>query len=98
MASNKLISSLGLAQRAGKVLSGDFAVSDALKKEKVKLLLVAKDAAYNSKKELYRMATTANVTVLEILSREEIGIAIGKSPRVAVAIIDNNFANMIKSL
>ncbi|MCD8198597.1 MAG: ribosomal L7Ae/L30e/S12e/Gadd45 family protein [Phascolarctobacterium sp.] len=98
MENNKLISSLGLAQRAGKALSGDFAVSDALKRKKVKLLLVAKDAAYNSKKELYRIAKTYNVTVLEILSREEIGIAIGKPPRIAVAIIDNNFADMIKSL
>ncbi len=97
MTGSKLISFLGLAQRAGKAISGDFAVINALKGKKVKLLLVSTDAASNSKKELYRLAEEANVIVLEILNREEIGIAIGKSPRIAVAIIDNKFANMIKT-
>ena len=41
---NKVMNLLGLAQRAGKVVSGDFIVEKALKSKSVKLLLLATDA------------------------------------------------------
>ena len=50
-----LLFSLGLAQKAGKTASGDFAVRSAIKNGKVKLLLLAADAAENSKKDLVYM-------------------------------------------
>ncbi len=53
MASNNIAFALGLAQKAGKVASGDFAVRSALKSGKAKLLVVATDAAPNSKKDMY---------------------------------------------
>ena len=37
---------LGLAQKAGKVAAGDFAVRSALNGGKAKLMLIASDAAY----------------------------------------------------
>ena len=49
-----LLFSLGLAQKAGKTASGDFAVRSAIKNGKVKLLLLAADAAENSKKDLVK--------------------------------------------
>ena len=39
-----VIFALGLAQKAGKIASGDFAVKSALKSGKVKLLIIASDA------------------------------------------------------
>lgn len=53
MANNNVAFALGLAQKAGKVASGDFAVRSALKSGKAKLLIVAADAAPNSKKDMY---------------------------------------------
>ncbi len=50
MANNGVTFALGLAQKAGKLASGDYAVRSALKNGKAKLLLVAADAAENSKK------------------------------------------------
>ena len=52
MANNKQAFALGLAQKAGKLVSGDFAVKAALKAGTVQLLVVAQDTAPNSKKEL----------------------------------------------
>ena len=52
MANNKQAFALGLAQKAGKIVSGDFAVKSALKSGTVKLLVVAMDTAPNSKNEL----------------------------------------------
>ena len=89
MANNGVTFALGLAQKAGKLASGDYAVRSALKNGKARLLLVAADAAENSKKDMYFMA------VVECLTRDELGWAIGKAKRTAVVVLDNSFANMI---
>ena len=96
MANNNVAFALGLAQKAGKVASGDFAVRSALKSGKAKLLVVATDAAPNSKKDMYYLAEVAGVEVVELLTRDELGFAIGKAKRTALAITDLNFAKMIK--
>lgn len=95
MANNNVAFALGLAQKAGKVASGDFAVRSALKSGKAKLLVVATDAAPNSKKDMHYLAEVAGVTVVELLTRDELGFAIGKAKRTALAITDTNFAKMI---
>ena len=96
MANNNVAFALGLAQKAGKVASGDFAVRSALKSGKAKLLVVATDAAPNSKKDMYYLAEVAGVEVVELLTRDGLGFAIGKAKRTALAITDLNFAKMIK--
>ena len=95
MAGNNVAFALGLAQKAGKTASGDTAVRSSLKSGKVKVLVLAQDAAPNSKKEIYFLAEMAGVQVIELLTRNELGYAIGKGPRIAVAITDANFANML---
>lgn len=86
---------LGLAQKAGKVAAGDFAVRAALTSGKARLMLIACDAAEASRKELLYLAENAGVKTVTGPTRAEIGAAIGKSPRTAVVITDNNFAVMI---
>ena len=96
MVNNKQAFALGLAQKAGKVVSGDFAVKSALKSGTVKLLVVAMDTAPNSKKELCYLAEQAEVPVVELLTRWELGSAMGKGQRAAAAITDSNFASMLQ--
>src|SRR5574344_484718 len=91
-----VIFALGLAQKAGKIASGDFAVKSALKGGKVKLLIIASDASDNSKKDIYYLAGLYSVKTIEILDREQLGMAIGKAKRTAIAVLDVNFANMMK--
>ena len=91
-----VIFALGLAQKAGKIASGDFAVKSALKGGKVKLLIIASDASDNSKKDIYYVAGLYSVKTIEILDREQLGMAIGKAKRTAIAVLDANFANMMK--
>lgn len=95
MGNSKEAFALGLAQKAGKVVSGDFAVRGALKSGVVELLVLAQDTAPNSKKDMYYLAEQAGVPVLELLSRAELGSAIGKAQRAAVAITDKGFAGML---
>ena len=91
-----VIFALGWAQKAGKIACGDFAGKAALKGGKVKLLIIASDASDNSKKDIYYVAGLYSVKTIEILDREQLGMAIGKAKRTAVAVLDANFANMMK--
>lgn len=96
MANNKAAFALGMAQKAGKAMSGDLAVRGALKSGKTKLLVIATDTSDATKKELVFLAEEAKVPTIELLTRAELGHVIGKAPRAAVAIMDVNFAKMLK--
>ncbi|MCQ2363268.1 MAG: ribosomal L7Ae/L30e/S12e/Gadd45 family protein [Acidaminococcaceae bacterium] len=87
---------LGLAQKAGKLVSGDFAVKNAFKEGRVKILFVARDAAAGSRKELHFLAEKAGVPVDESLTADEIGSSIGKGSRISAALLDENFLNMLR--
>lgn len=87
---------LGLAQRAGKLLSGEGTVESALRRGKVKLLIIAADASANTRKLFTNMAAGAHVPVYLCGTKEELGLAIGKSHRSAVAITDINFVRGLK--
>ncbi|WP_444325101.1 hypothetical protein [Phascolarctobacterium faecium] len=41
------------------------------------------------------MAEMSDTPVVECLTRDELGWAIGKAKRTAVVVLDNSFANMI---
>ena len=47
------------------------------------------------KKDMYFIAEMSDTPVLECLTRDELGWAIGKAKRTAVVVLDNSFANMI---
>ncbi len=87
---------LGLAQKAGKLASGDFAIKSALKSKKVKLLIIAEDTAENAKKDLYYIAECVNVPVIELGTGDALGNAIGKGKRKAIGILDAGFVKMLE--
>ena len=94
----KMISLLGLAQKAGKIASGELAVEKAVKSGKAKLLVIAADCSEATKKNYNDMATYYEVEFFEIFSKEQLGQCIGKLYRAALVITDDGFANAIKKL
>ncbi|WP_028561392.1 L7Ae/L30e/S12e/Gadd45 family ribosomal protein [Paenibacillus pinihumi] len=92
----KVLSSLGMAMRAGKLVTGDETVLKAVRSGKAKLVLVAGDASDNTKKKFRDKCNSYNVAMVVALDRESIGDAIGKSERVLVAVTDQGFASMIE--
>ncbi|WP_093687393.1 L7Ae/L30e/S12e/Gadd45 family ribosomal protein [Sporolituus thermophilus] len=98
MNEQKIISLLGLAQRAKKVISGEFAVEKAVRSRQVKLLLVAEDASYGTQKKYRDMATYYQVPLSVKLSKEKLGFALGKSARAAVAVTDDGFSKALLEL
>ncbi len=86
---------IGLGQRAGKIISGDYSVKSALAGGRVKLLIIAKDTSARTRKDLIGIAGTKNTPTISYGSKEELGRLIGKSPRSAVALTDMHMARGI---
>ena len=95
---NKLASLLGLAQKAGKIASGDFAVERAVKSGKAKLLIIATDASDATKKGYRDMASFHKIAVYETLSKAALGNALGKPQRAALVFLDDGFSASAKKL
>ncbi len=86
---------IGLGQRAGMLVSGDMAVKGTLNRGKARLLVIAKDAAARTRRELSGMADSKNVPVISYGSKEELGRLIGKSPRSSVVLMDEHMVRGI---
>ncbi len=98
MNDQKIISLLGLAQKAGKIASGELAVEKAIKSGKAKLLIIAADCSESTKKNYRDMSTYYDVEFYEKFSKEQLGQCIGKLHRAALAITDPGFNKAIKTL
>lgn len=88
---------LGFAQAAGKIASGDDAARIALERQKGRLVILAEDAAESTKKRMIRLAERMGVPLVVLSTdRNTLGLAIGKSSRAAVVILDAQFAQAIQ--
>ncbi len=93
-----IINLLSMAQRANKLLSGEFAVEKAVPAGKVKILLVADDASEAAKKQYADMARTHNVPLYHILTKETLGQGIGKNYRAVAGLTDAGFSKALLKL
>ena len=99
MNQNKTDSLIGLAMKAGKVVSGEFATDKNVKAGKAWLVLVSTDASDNTKKMFSNMCEFYEVPIYFYGNKEELGHAIGKEMRSSLAITDEGFAkSLIKNL
>lgn len=93
---NRLFGMIGLAARAGKVKSGEFAAEESIKTGKAKLCILACDASEGTRKHFTDMCTTRNVPMRDIgLTREALGHIIGRGDRSSVTIEDAGFVKNI---
>ena len=95
MNNDKIYSLLGLAQKAGKVKSGEFATEKSVKDGTAVLVLVAQDASDNTKKMFSNMCEFYEVTSFVFATKEQLGHAIGKEMRASLAITDEGFAKSL---
>lgn len=95
MEQNKVLRLLGLATRAGKIAFGTESVIDTIKKNKTSLVIVAKDAADRTKRNIQRIAEENNVPVKFYETIEALSKSIGKENKAIIAIKDRNFSSEI---
>lgn len=91
-----VLSMLGLAQKARKVVSGEFSTESAVKEGKAYLVIVAQDASDNTKKMFSNMCDYYQCDITFYGTKEMLGHAMGKEFRASLAVCDENFAGAIK--
>lgn len=95
---NKIFSFLGLIQRSGNLVTGEDTCASYIKKNAVKLVIVANDASDNTKKKFYDMTSHRNIKFVIYGDRESLSLAVGKVNRTVYAVSDKGFANKLHSL
>jgi len=96
LAWNKAYGMIGMAMKAGKVASGEFATEKAVKTGKAALVIVSEAASENTKKKFRNMCAYYQVPIYFFGEKEELGHAIGKEFRASLAVLDDGLAKAIE--
>ena len=95
---DRLLSLLGLAQRAGKIKSGNFAVEQSVKSGASCLVILSRDTSEASKKHIRDMCAYYDVTCREYADKEQLGSAIGKEFRSVLSLEDAGFCKSVMAI
>lgn len=98
MKQNQIMSLLGLANRARKVISGEELVVKEIRSGRAKLVILSEDASKNTTKKITDKCKSYDVPCTYVENRIILGQAIGKQSRVVVAVLDRGFANKFLQL
>lgn len=97
---SRIISLIGLANKAGMIISGGSMVSDALKgRTRPGLVLVASDVSEAIGEKISHSAAAHNVVCRMIVTKDDFGNILGKAPRSAIAVTSGGFvAQLLKAI
>ncbi|WP_155997023.1 YlxQ-related RNA-binding protein [Streptococcus ruminantium] len=93
----KILNLIGLAQRAGRLISGEELAVEAIQKGQAKLVFLANDAAVNLSKKVTDKSYTYQVEVVTVFSTLELSAAVGKARKV-LAVTDAGFTKKMRSI
>ena len=96
MKQDNILAMLGLAQKAGKVVSGEYAVEKAVKGGSAYLVIIAQDASDLTKKKYRDMTAFYHVPLVTYAAKQTLGASIGKELRACAALTDPGFADSIQ--
>ncbi len=91
MEKDKALRLLGLATRAGKVITGIELCEKAVKSKKAKLIIITKETAQST----VDMFKGVGIPVVCVESKEKLGSFTGKDIRSVAVVTDENFASAI---
>ena len=75
---DKILNLIGLAMKAGQVVSGEFSVEKCIKSGKAKMVIMAEDASDNTMKKFKDKCNYYNVPIIIYSTKEHWGAALGK--------------------
>lgn len=93
---NRVLAMVGMAMKAGRVVSGEFSTEKAVKEGKVFLVIVSEAASDNTKKKFRNMCTYYEVPMYIYGTKEELGHSMGKEFRASLAVTEEGFAKSIE--
>jgi ribosomal protein L7Ae-like RNA K-turn-binding protein len=91
-AARRVLDLLGLAARAGGIVSGIDAVRRAARENNVFRVILADDAAPGQQGKLTPLLEARRVPFHTVFTRDELGAATGRGAVSAIGITDRNFA------
>lgn len=91
----KVLGTLGLAMKAGNVVSGEFMTEKAIRGGEAALVIVAGDASANTKKKFRNSCSFYHVLYACFGDKDSLGRAVGKEFRASLAVTDSGFAQSI---
>ena len=97
MSQNRVLSMIGLAQKAGKTASGEFSTEKSIKSGKSCLVIISEEASDNTKKMFTNMCTHYKVPIYLFGTKEELGHAMGQEFRASLSVEDAGFAKTLAS-
>ena len=96
MSHDPILHLLGLAKKAGRLELGEEPVGAACRARQARLVLLAADAAPNTRRRTAHFGEAGNVLWLETpFTKEELGAVLGRSSCAMVALTDAGFAAAI---
>ena len=96
MQQDKILSTISLATKAGKTVSGEFSVEKAVKEGKACLVVVSAEASDNTKKMFRNMCTFYKVPLYFYGTKEGLGHFMGKEFRASMAVTDEGLAKAVE--
>ena len=91
----KMLSAVSLARKAGKAVLGSESVKEAIRLGKAKCVLIAGDAAQNTKKSLIDSCDFYQVNFAFCSDKNTMGMRLGREYCAAAAITDASFLKML---
>lgn len=93
----KALNLLGLAMRAGKIVSGEELTLKAIRTNNISIVVVASNASENTRKKFKDKCNYYHIRYTELFTQEEISQSIGKY-RMVCGVNDEGFARKIYEL
>jgi ribosomal protein L7Ae-like RNA K-turn-binding protein len=95
---DRVLGLMGLAARAGGIVSGVERVREAARQGRLRYVVLARDASANSREKLFPLLLATRVPMADRFDRAELGDAVGRGPVSAVGVTDATFAARIRAL
>jgi ribosomal protein L7Ae-like RNA K-turn-binding protein len=93
----RLLGYIGLANRAGQIISGGSMVCDAIRGgHKPGLVLLATDVSESIGNKIEQLAAVHHITCMRVVGKDEFGAILGKAPRSAIAVRAGGFVAQIR--
>ena len=98
MINKKILGLIGLSARARRVCFGADSVEMQIKKRKVYILIISKEASNRTKEKFMNLSKEYDIPVIIAGEIDELSKAIGKSNKAVIGIEDRNLSKEIKKI
>ena len=93
----RFLNFLGIAQRAGRIISGEDSLRKRIKAHQIKFLVVASDAGSVTDKKFHDKAASHRIPINDQFTKDELSHAIGNY-RTVIGIADRGFVSRLIEL